>query len=534
MIEGLDNLSVEDLERRLRMVQRQEYAARAKDSLLSFVQFMQPDTEAPDDPTRSRYSVQAHHRVIAGGLEAIESGKCLRLALSVPPQHGKSELTTRNFPAWFQGRNPWKNLILGTYNQDFANEFGDDVRNILESQTYQIVFPKMVLRPGSRAKDHMVTVQGGKLSFIGRGGSGTGRPADGVIIDDPIKDAKEAGSLTIRNDVWNWFTTVMNSRIHACSFIVVIQTRWDEDDLIGRLTDPRNKHYKESVAKQWTVINIPAIQDDPDMAALMGKKVGDALWPERFPLSLLETAKSLNPVAFSALYQGKPTPPEGAFFKRASIFTYDSIDELPKNLCYYGAGDLAVSPERNADSSVVGNAGLDEDDTIWILPDLYWEKKASDESVEQIIDFCERYRWLDSFWEKGQLDRAVGPFMRKRAAEREVVLSTRLFPASGSKGFRATAIRGRMAQGKVKFPSFAPWWDRCLDQMLKFTGTGGDAEDDFCDFIAMIGQGLSAQTSAQKEKAPEKVVRVGSLAWVKAAHNREQARGKTMKLVANI
>lgn len=481
------------------------------------------------------------------GIKAIRrcaplSGRCIQVdaedgvylvGRGLVPTHN-SQLTSRNGPAWIAGRNPWKNFIIGTYSQDFANEFGADVRNLMLDPRYEHVFPETKLRTDSKSKEHMVTTKGGKLSFVGRGGTGTGRPADGIFIDDYLKNRQEADSLAVRNECWGWFTSVMNSRAHGLTFMIIVATRWSEDDIIGRLTDSRNKHYKESVARQWTVINVPAIQDDPEIAATLGKKVGDALWPERFPLPLLTTAKEMDPLTFSALYQGKPTPPEGAFYKRDDIHTYGSVDELPKNLAYYGGGDLAVSPERNADSSVVGTAGIDEDDVIWILPNLYWEKKSADESVEQIIDFAKEYGWHDSFWEKGQLARAVGPFLETRARERNVPLNMQMFPASGSKGARSTAIRGRMRQGKVRFPSFASWWERALDQMLKFTGTGQDPEDDFCDFIAMIGQGLELQIGAGAKTEQQKIVRVGSLAWVKAAADRERKREKRFKNIAGM
>lgn len=529
-----DSLTKEDLDRRIQALEYRKAVLEAREHLIPFMRLLHPDPNRPDDPTATLYSVQRHHEVISQALEEIAEGKILRVALSVPPQHGKSELTSRGFPAWHLGKFPWKHLMTGTYNQDFANEFGEDVRAILRSPQYEAVFPGTRLRTGSSAKDHMVTESRGKLAFLGRGGSGTGRPADGMVVDDPIKDAKEAESLTIRDDVWQWFTRVMSSRLHGASWLVVIMTRWHEDDLVGRLTDRKNKHYKASVAKQWHVINIPAIQDDPEMASILGKKVGDALWPERFPLTLLETVKAMNPVAFSAMYQGKPTPPEGAFFKRQDIFTYDSPDELPKRLVYYGAGDLAVSPERNADSSVVGTVGVDESDTVWVMPGLYWDKRAADESVEEIIDQCAQWHWSDSFWEKGQLDRAVGPFLEKRAMERAVVLNMQRFPATGSKAFRASSIRGRMRMGKVKFPSFAPWWERALDQLLKFTGSGDDAEDDFADFIAMIGQGLQLQLTATKAPQPQKIIKVGSLAWIKAVATRERKESEREKRIASM
>lgn len=502
-------------------------ALDARDKLLSYAQYMSPDPQFPDDVTKSLYKVKQHHRLMAECLEAVARGECLRLAISIPPQHGKSQLISRLFPSWFEGKFPHKNLMLGTYNQDFANEFGDDVRNFIESPLYADIFPLTQLRKGSRAKDHMVTTKNGKLSFLGRGGSGTGRPADGLIVDDPIKDAKEAASITIRDDVWNWFTQVANTRCHALSFQIIVQTRWHEDDLIGRLTDPKNPHYDETVAKQWLYINVPAIMDDEKVAKMLGKKIGDPLWEERFPLSLLDTARRLNPVAFSALYMGKPTPPEGAFYKQDMLLGYER-HELPENLRYYGTLDLAVSPDKNSDSSVIGNWGLDENDTLWLLPDIFWEKKTADESIEAMIDFATKYGWFDAYGEKGQIDRMIRPFLEKRMQERKVFFNYQAFPVTANKGARSIAMRGRMAQGKVRFPKFATWWARAQEQILKFTGSGNDAEDDFCDMIALIGQAMSNQIAADKPAVATNVIKVGSLAWIKkqSEFEKKQQRAK--------
>jgi hypothetical protein len=221
-------------------------ARQARESFIDFMQFMMPD---PNNPGQSLYKVKPHHVMLAEALEEVESGKCMRLLISMPPQHGKSQQSSRGFPSWVWGRSPHKNIMLGTYNQDFANEFGDDIRNIVSSPQYRQVFAKFSLRKGSKAKDHMVTLEGGKFSALGRGGSGTGRPADLFIIDDPIKDAKEAESLTIRNDVWEWFTKVAYTRCHTLTPIVIILTRWNEDDIIGRLTDPTSP--QSSSLRRW-------------------------------------------------------------------------------------------------------------------------------------------------------------------------------------------------------------------------------------------------------------------------------------------
>lgn len=505
--------------------QKRLAATNARDSLLEYAKFMSPDPDHPDDPTKSLYSVHPHHRLLAEALESVERGECLRLAISMPPQHGKSQMASRLFPSWYEGKNPHKNLMLGTYNQDFANEFGDDVRNFIESPFFADVFPNVELRKGSRSKDHMVTNRGGKLSFIGRGGSGTGRPADGLLVDDPIKDAKEAESLTIRNDVWEWFTKVANTRCHALSFQIIIQTRWHEDDLIGRLTDSTNRHYDEAIAKQWTYINIPAIMDDPKIAKALGKKMGEALWPERFPLQLLDTARRLNPSGFSALYMGKPTPPDGSFYKIDMLTPYKK-NELPQNLRYYGSMDLAVSPEKDADSSVILNWGLDEHDVLWLLPDIFWDRKSADQSVEKIILFAKTYNWFDAWGEKGQIDKMIRPFLTKRMQEEKIFFNFNSFPVVGNKGARSIAMRGRMAQGMVRFPTFASWWPRAQEQILKFTGSGNDKEDDFCDALALIGQALISQLKATAPQVSGNVINVGSLGWIKRQSKFEESQNK--------
>jgi predicted phage terminase large subunit-like protein len=512
-----------------RAAMRYKQALDARKDFLSFVRHTLPDPDDFENPVASRYKVEAHHRLLAEALQEVAEGKCLRLIISMPPQHGKSELASRRFPSWFMGKYPFRNLMHGTYNQDFADNFGEEVRGIMEQSEYAQVFPKTEFRKGSRSKDHMVTTQGGKLTFLGRGGAGTGKPADIFIIDDPIKDAKEAESGTIRNDVWEWFTKVAFTRCHVLSAIIIIMTRWHEDDLVGRLTDSTNAFYNEEVAKSYTVINIPAEIDDERLAKALGKKVGDALWEERFPLQHLRTARLMNPLAYSALYMGRPTPPEGAFYKRDMFKGYNSLSELPNNLRYYGTTDLAVSPDKNRDKSVILNWGLDEFDELWLLPDIYWEQKAADESVEKIWQFGKQYGWFDFWGEKGMIDRAISPFLKKRMEEEGVYFNVNAFPTTGSKGHRSIAMRGRCSQGKVHVPKFASWWHQAQDQLLKFTGSGDDKEDDFCDAFALMGQALNTMVKATKERTSEKVVQIGSLAWIKDATRREQQIMKKRK-----
>ena len=132
-------------------------------------------------------------------------GEERRVAVSISPQMGKSEVLSRGGPAWASGLNPRMNIMLGSYNQDLADEFGDDVRRIMQSHAFHNIFPEHALRKGGAAKDLLITENKGKLAFVGVGGSGTGKPADMFLIDDPIKSDEEAQSATYRERIWKWF-----------------------------------------------------------------------------------------------------------------------------------------------------------------------------------------------------------------------------------------------------------------------------------------------------------------------------------------
>jgi hypothetical protein len=184
----------ERLKHEIRLVERQRVALDARNDLLAFIKFTMPDPEAPNDVSKSRYHAARHHRMIAKVLELVEKGEIRFLILVTAPRHGKSELVSRRLPAWYSGRHPLHDIVVGTYNDDFASDFGADVRAIMTSPAYRQVFPDHKLRRGGTAKDRLQTDKGGLLSFVGRGGSLTGRGAHLLVLDDLIKDDKEAMS----------------------------------------------------------------------------------------------------------------------------------------------------------------------------------------------------------------------------------------------------------------------------------------------------------------------------------------------------
>jgi predicted phage terminase large subunit-like protein len=525
-------------EGKMRVVKTALKYARAKDSLLDFAQLMRPDPDDVENPDASMFEVCPHHRLIAEALERVERGECLRLAISMPPQHGKSEQISRMFPAWLIGRKPFRKVMFGTYSQDFANTFGAEVREIMQSAQYQDIFPGVNLRSDSKAKDFLgVQGHGGQLAFIGRGGAGTGKPADLFVIDDPIKDDEEAQSPTLRDKVWQWFTKVAYTRCHKLSAIVIVHTRWHEDDLIGRMLDPDHPEHDPTIAKDWTYLNIPAVITEPKLAEALGIEMapppskrciaefGDkpmvALWGTRFSLDHLATAHRLNPRGFNALYMGTPSAEEGDYFKREWIKHYHP-DHLPDDLRIYAASDHALSEKQGADYTVLGCVGVDAEDNIYVLPELIWNRMQTDATVERMIWMMKHKKPVLWFAESDNIKKSIGPFLRKRMREERVYVPVfDMSTAKGDKVFRARSIQGRMAMGKVFFPPFAHWFQKAQNELLKFPNA---AHDDFVDWLAWIGLGLDSEQGATGVAPASNIPKRGTFGWLKWSSKRKAGR----------
>ena len=468
----------------------------AEASMLDFTRLMMPVPDHPDDPDHSRYEVQKFHEVISVALEELEAGRIKRLIINLPPRHGKTELASKKFVAWFVGKNPEKSVIFGTYNEKFSQDIGRAVRDIMLSPAYAQVFPEAVLKQDSKSSDRLETTKGGILAFVGRGGTTTGRGGDLLVIDDPIKDRMEADSPTIRDSLWAWFTQVIASRLmDETGKILLIQTRWHQDDLIGRLTDPHNSYYDPEEAAEWRIIDLPALAAD-DGKDPLHRPVGEPLWPGRFGKTYLESLRRRDHRGFSALYQGRPSPAGGTFFSVDWLSTYRPA-ELPTSLRHYAASDHAVALKQGSDKTCLLMIGVDENDTIWVLPDMVWRQMNAEQTVESMLRMMKAHKPLFWWAERGHITKSIGPFLRKRMLETSTFCSLIEMQPIADKQTRAQSIQGRLSMGKVRFPERAPWWPAARDQMLKFPY---DAHDDFVDAMAYIGLGLTLQVGASLRK----------------------------------
>lgn len=279
----------------------------------------------------SKYRFLWFHKAIAERLQQIERGEIKKLMVFMPPQHGKSQLTTRFFPAWILGRSPNLKIAVASYSATVARRFSRDVKRLIDSENYKGVFPEITLPTAKDSYTNSVDLieivgKKGSAYFVGRGGSLTGMSVDIGIIDDPLKDRSEAMSPVILESLWSWYTDVFASRILDTGRQVLIQTRWAQDDLAGRLLE-QDGYFGTANPNGWVVVSFPALRteepnpNDP-------RQVGEALWPERKSAETLLRIKKNNGVTFNSLYQQDPKPDEEVL-----IFTsWQPIDAFPDNV----------------------------------------------------------------------------------------------------------------------------------------------------------------------------------------------------------
>lgn len=494
--------SVDD-DRRLSLLLRKKAILQARRELISFTRLMMPDPDHYDDPAFSLYDPQKFHRVIGAALEEVEAERYMRLMMIVGPRMGKTTLASSMFPAWYIGRHPERSIIVATYNEQYSWDLGRKCRDIMMSKQYQQVFPEAAIKKKASAVNRVEVVGGGVLFFIGRGSSATGRGAHALLIDDPIKDAAEASSPVVRDRMWEWYTKVARTRLMTGKgVIVLIQTRWNEDDMVGRLIDENNAYYTADEAKQWRKIDFPALAEEHD---ILGRKPGESLWPARFDEKYLQDLQTSDPRGFASLYQGHPSPREGAFFKAADLVPYTAMSQLPPSgqMRFYGACDLAVTIGQKADKTCLMVVGVDERDHLWVMPDLVWGRYDAMQAIEGMLTLMQNYKPQMWWGEAGQIMRSVGPFLRKRMLEKRVFCNIDHIAPAVDKQQRAQSIQARSSMGMVHFPTFVRWWAAAQEQLLKFpNGT----YDDFVDTLSLIGLGLAKMRPRQRQKKPDEIV----------------------------
>ena len=427
-------------------------------------------------------SITVHHELLMRKAQECFERPKGRLMVFMPPGSAKSTYGSVVLPAFVMGAYPGSKVISTSYGSDLARKMGRRTRSIVKQPKYGPLFDAYISQESSAADEWALTngseyMSGGILSGI------TGNRANLLTVDDPIKGREEAESQTIRKKVREAFDDDLMSRLLPGGSAIIIQTRWHEDDLAGSIL-PENYNGESGFiecrdGETWEVICLPAKAERSD--DLLGRKVGDYIWPEWFPVDHWQRFER-NPRTWASLYQQRPAPDEGAYFKREWFKFYGT---RPEHLRIYGASDYAVS-DGEGDYTVHIVVGIDQFDNIYIL-DIWRGQTTSDVWVEAFIDLVERWKPLTWAEEQGQIIKSLGPYIVKRMRERRVFCHREQFASVTDKVTRARSFQARASMGNVYLPGIAEWKEPLLNELLTFPV---GRNDDQIDPLGLIGRML--------------------------------------------
>lgn len=443
---------------------------------------------------RGRFKVPRHLDLLNRKLVDVAAGRIPRLLVTMPPRHGKSMLTSHFFPAWYVGTKPDNRVLLAGYQAHFAARWGRRARGVMDGVGREL-FDVAIDRKSSAADRWEIEGRMGGMETAGVGGALTGKGADLLIVDDPISNSEAADSETQRENLWEWWTSTAYTRLEPNASAVVIQTRWHEDDLAGRLLEEMEKG-----GEKWEVVNLPAIAEHGDA---LGRIPGESLWPERYDVAALTVKqRAVGSRVWSSLFQQSPTPGDGAVFSRKffKYFTQDGNKLITKHdgvfnlrACeVFGTVDLAISEEEEADWTVIQVWAVTEKGKSFLLFQVR-ERMGSGKRITDAIRAV--YRRFKCDWVGVE---SVGFQSDIVRLVRQEGLSVRKFnPKNKSKKQRAMGGAVRIEQGDVYFPD--ELWMPAFERELLAFDKGKN--DDQVDALSYALNWVNAKYHGQAEAA---------------------------------
>jgi predicted phage terminase large subunit-like protein len=388
---------------------------------------------------------------------------------------------------------PKNSVLAATHNVEFAQRWGRKVRNDIATDANVL---GIELASDSQASDRWALTTGGEYYGVGAGVGISGFRADLGLGDDFFGNREDAYSETVRQRRWDWYVDDFSARLKPNAKRILMNTRWHEEDVAGRIVE----QIKKGIVR-GRIISIPAIAETGDV---LGRKPGEYLWDEpagyNYAAFLRARQRETSPMMWAALYQQRPAPEEGDYFKAAWLKPYVTAPAAD-TLAIYGASDYAVTAD-GGDYTVHVIVGVDPDGHMYLL-DLWRKQAASDEWVEA---FCKLVKdWKPREWaeEQGQIKAGVGPFLERMQRERRAWVYRREFPTRGDKAVRARSIQGRMALDGLYVPQHASWLSDLRSELLSFPA---GKHDDCVDALGLIGQLLDrimpGNKPAPKAKKP--------------------------------
>ena len=481
----------------------------AQDTFLGFVKLNYPDWELAD------FQLE-----LIDALDQLEKGTLgtNNILITMPPRHAKSTFGTVLFPSYFMARDPTRFVMSCSYNSQLSIDFGRQVRTVVEEKSVNQAFPDFGLSKDSRSAEVWRTEHGGAYFAVGVGGTTSGRPANLLLVDDPIKSREDAESMTQRNRTWNYYTSALATRLQPQQSgtppkQIVILTRWHPDDLAGRLQDTED--WSEG---RWKHINFPAIKTIkaktktsrrllpkdhpmyveagqlPDSPGKRGIYLEEeaALWPERFALDELKRRERLNPREFASLYQQTPYILGGNIIRTEWWQKYPA-DLSPENFqTLVIACDTAFKKTETADYSVAVVAGLDRNGDIYIVSILRG-KYDFPELKQRLIQLNNRWRGrgLRAMYIE---DKASGQSLLQEL-KRQSGMSVIPYKVNTDKVARVNSILPLIQGGRVYLPEEADWLDAFIDESVSFPNGNHDDQVD----AATMAIDILSRTSVSAE-----------------------------------
>jgi predicted phage terminase large subunit-like protein len=442
------------------------------------------------------YEFAKHHSVIADYLMKVEQGKIRRLVVAMPPRHGKSHLISEIFVPWYLGRNPDHQVIYATYNRDLALVVGRKVKNYMTDPTFGRIFKGCHLSVDAKAAHQIGTQEGGTYYAVGINSGTTGRGANCLIVDDPLKDRKEADSETYKRDLVEWFRAVAYTRLQTDNRIIIVQTRWTFDDLVGYALD-------ELSHEGWQELSLPAICEDHE--DMLGRSPGEALWPNRYPVEVLEkTKETVGTREWNALYQQRPLPAEGGlvqlnwfgkydFGKMAPVLMALRMEAEPPELPFgirriVISWDTAFKESQLSDPSAATVWGISKENNFYLL-DIINRHMKYPKLKKTTINLWE-------FWMKcncGQIpviieDKASGQSLIQDLARSTKIPVIKVRP-DANKQVRMSSVSPLIEAGRVHLPDRARWLVEYETQIARFPlWKFDDLVDSTSQFLGWVGR----------------------------------------------
>ena len=478
---------------------------RARSSLVDYSRAITiPGAPVSDDPEEWIFKpietiVSRHHVVTMQAIERCIRADYGRLMIFEPPGSAKSTYASVVGTTWAMGAFPGLRVLMTSYAGTPITRHSKRARQIVASPEYRSIWAEpTTLVGGSTAADEWELTNGSGMYAAGLLGGLTSSRCDLGIIDDPVAGREEADSETIRVKTRAAYDDDFLTRLKPGASIVLIQTRWHQDDLAGGILpedyDGRSGPVLCRDGQTWEVLNIAAKcerTDDP-----VGREIGEYLWPEWFTDQHWRIFEA-NSRTWSALYQQRPVPHSGIYFKRED---FKRFARAPDGLRMYLSSDFAVRELRaksatskgsNPDFTEHGVFGIDHNGEIWIT--AWWSgQKQSDVTVDAAIDLVAAHKPVLWLGESGVIESAIEPSIKKRMQQRSTYAARLLLPSIADKVARSVGFSGRVSAGTVHVFEGA-WGDALIDQLVAFPA---GRHDDKVDVCSLIGRALDELADA--------------------------------------